>query len=39
LKELYYPDDDFLEAEVGMHPSQIWWSIVEGKEVLQQEKI
>ena len=36
LKSVYYPDVDFLEATAGNHASQIWRSLVEGKEVLKQ---
>jgi hypothetical protein len=34
IKAVYYPQGDFLEAELGFHPSQIWRALVEGKEVL-----
>jgi hypothetical protein len=36
LKAVYYPDNDFLESQVGSHPSKIWRAIVDGKEVLRQ---
>ena len=36
LKAVYYPDRDFLDAEVGSLPSRVWRAIVEGKEVLTQ---
>jgi len=36
LKAVYYPDRDFLDAEVGSSPSRVWRAIVEGKEVLTQ---
>jgi hypothetical protein len=35
LKAVYYPQCDFLDAELGPHPSQIWRAIVEGKDVLK----
>lgn len=36
LKAVYFPDREFLEAEVSTTPSRIWRAIVEGKEVLKQ---
>ena len=36
LKAVYFEEVEFLEAEVGASPSQIWRAIVEGKEVLKQ---
>ena len=33
---MYFPDGDFLEAEVGTSPSRVWRVIVDGKEVLRQ---
>jgi ribonuclease HI len=36
LKSVYFPNGEFLEAEVGSHPSRVWRAIVEGKEVLKQ---
>jgi ribonuclease HI len=36
LKARYYPDCDFLDALEGSHPSQIWRSIIEGREVMKQ---
>lgn len=36
LKAVYYPSDDFLSAQLGSRPSQIWRSILEGREVLKQ---
>ena len=35
LKAVYFPDTDFLAAEIGPSPSRIWRSIVEGREVLK----
>ena len=36
LKAVYFPEGDFLDAEVGSHASQIWRTIMEGKEILKQ---
>ena len=36
LKAKYHPDSDFLQAELGSTPSQIWRSILEGREVMKQ---
>lgn len=36
LKAVYFEEVEFLEAEVGGSPSQIWRAIAEGKEVLKQ---
>lgn len=36
LKAVYFPNTSFLEALMGSHPSQIWRSILEGREVLVQ---
>lgn len=36
LKAKYFPQTDFLQAEVGSAPSQVWRAIVEGKDVLAQ---
>jgi hypothetical protein len=35
LKTVYFPDGDFLSAVVGPHPSQVWRSILEGKDALK----
>lgn len=35
LKAVYYPDGDFLSAELGSHPSQIWRSVLEGRDMLK----
>ena len=35
LKAVYYPSCDFLKAEVGSHPSQIWRALVEGRDTLK----
>lgn len=34
LKDVYYPSVSILDAEVGKHPSQVWQSIVEGRDTL-----
>jgi hypothetical protein len=34
LKAVYFPSGDFLSAELGSHPSQIWRSILEGRQAL-----
>ena len=31
LKAVYFPNTNFLEAELGNHPSQIWRAIIEGR--------
>ena len=36
LKSIYYPNVDILQASLGGHPSQIWRSIIEGRDVLKQ---
>jgi hypothetical protein len=36
LKAVYFPEEDFLEAELGPSPSRVWRAIVDGKEVLKQ---
>jgi hypothetical protein len=35
LKAVYFPDSEFLRAELGSHPSQIWQAILDGREVLK----
>jgi hypothetical protein len=35
LKEVNFPNEDFLDATVGPHPSQIWRSMIEGRDVLK----
>lgn len=35
LKVVYYPTCDFLEAELGKNPSQVWRSIFEGRDTLK----
>jgi hypothetical protein len=34
LKAVYFPKSKLLVAELGSHPSQVWWSILEGRDVL-----
>jgi hypothetical protein len=36
LKAVYFPDVEFLHADLGPHPSQVWRAILEGREVLRQ---
>lgn len=36
IKSIYFPVDTILTAEVGSNPSQIWRSIVKGRDVLSQ---
>jgi hypothetical protein len=36
LKVVYFPDVDFLAAQLGSSPSRIWRSIIDGREVLMQ---
>nr|XP_051221174.1 uncharacterized protein LOC127339353 [Lolium perenne] len=36
LKAIYFPNSSILEAELGPHPSKIWRSILDGREVLAQ---
>jgi hypothetical protein len=36
LKAIYYLNSDFLEAQLGDSPSQVWRAIFDGKEVLKQ---
>jgi hypothetical protein len=35
LKAVYYPDADLLEAELGSHPSQVWRSLLEGRDAMK----
>jgi hypothetical protein len=34
LKAVYYPEGDILSARLGGHPSQVWRSILEGRDAL-----
>src|SRR4051812_8252223 len=34
LKAIYFPSVNFLDAEIGSHPSQVWRAIYEGKEAM-----
>ena len=36
LNAVYYPENNILTAELGSHPSQIWRSILDGKDLLWQ---
>lgn len=36
LKAVYYPDCSILDASLGTHPSQIWRSIIDGRDILAQ---
>jgi hypothetical protein len=33
LKAIYFPISSIVEAELGSHPSKIWRSISEGRDV------
>ena len=35
LKAVYFPQGDLIEANLGSTPSEIWRSILDGREVLQ----
>lgn len=35
LKSVYYPSCSVLEAELGKYPSQVWRSILEGRDTLK----
>ena len=36
LKSVYFPQSSILDASLGSHPSQIWRSMLEGRDVLAQ---
>jgi hypothetical protein len=36
LKVVYYPDGTILDAQLGAHPSEIWRSILDGRDILVQ---
>ena len=36
VKAVYFPNQDFLEAEIGASPSRVWRAIVDGRDVLKQ---
>jgi hypothetical protein len=35
VKAIYFPESEFLEANLGSHPSQVWRSILEGHDALK----
>jgi hypothetical protein len=35
LKGVYFPCSGFLSADLGSHPSQIWWAIMEWRDALK----
>jgi hypothetical protein len=39
LWAVYIPANDFLEAGLGSQPSQIWWSLIEGRDILKMRLI
>ena len=36
LKANYFPDNDFLQAELWLSPSQVWRAMLEGRDILAQ---
>ena len=36
LKATYFPNSDFLDANLGPRPSRVWRAIMDGREVLSQ---
>lgn len=36
LKSVYFPETDFLSAQLGNHPSQNWRAVIEGRDTLKQ---
>jgi hypothetical protein len=34
LKAVYFPNSEFLDAEIGSHPSQIWRSMLDGRDIM-----
>lgn len=36
LKAAYYPGCSVLEADLGVHPSQIWRAILDGRDIIKQ---
>jgi hypothetical protein len=36
LKEMYFPNEDFLDALIGSSPSHVWRGLVEGCDVIKQ---
>ena len=37
LTAKYFPHNDFVKAELGNSPSQIWRQVLEGKEIYDQK--
>ena len=35
LKAKYYGNSNFMKAQLGTKPSYTWWSILEGRQVLE----
>jgi hypothetical protein len=36
FKAVYFLEGDFLEAQIGSHPSSIWRSVIDGRDSLKQ---
>jgi len=36
LKAIYFPNGQFVDADLGSKPSQIWRGILDGRDVLKQ---
>jgi hypothetical protein len=36
MKAIYYPNSNILDAPVGGNPSQVWRSLCEGRDILNQ---
>jgi hypothetical protein len=35
LQAVYYPNTDLLNADLGAHPSQVWRSILDGRDIMR----